>query len=191
MTLDYITLTPEELGKLLSAGSGEAALVYLYMKSTGDVTLKQAEQQLNMPMQNLGWAESLLKRLGLMDAVVPKARFDRQQAPVYTGEEVTAFSARDPGFQLLQGEVSRRMGRVLTTEELKTLLSLRARRSVAAPATAPVRTRVRYVPSITEHTAPVESSIKTMVAGTLGRPRLGLSGYTETIFTPRADAPGA
>ena len=98
--------------KLLSAGSGEAALVYLYMKSTGDVTLKQAEQQLNMPMQNLGWAESLLKRLGLMDAVVPKARFDRQQAPVYTGEEVTAFSARDPGFQLLQGEVSRRMGRV-------------------------------------------------------------------------------
>ena len=125
MTLDYITLTPEELGKLLSAGSGEAALVYLYMKSTGDVTLKQAEQQLNMPMQNLGWAESLLKRLGLMDAVVPKARFDRQQAPVYTGEEVTAFSARDPGFQLLQGEVSRRMGRVLTTAELKTLLSLR------------------------------------------------------------------
>ena len=125
MTLDYITLTPEELGKLLSAGSGEAALVYLYMKSTGDVTLKQAEQQLNMTTQSLGWAESLLKRLGLLDAVVPKARFDRQQAPVYTGEEVTAFSARDPSFQLLQGEVSRRMGRVLTTEELKTLLSLR------------------------------------------------------------------
>ena len=73
----------------------------------------------------------------------------------------------------------------------KTLLSLRARRSVAAPATAPVRTRVRYVPSIREETAPVESSIKTMVAGTLGRPRLGLSGYTETIFTPRAEAPGA
>ena len=48
------------------------------MKSTGDVTLKQAEQQLNMPLQNLGWAESLLKRLGLMDAVVPKVRFDRQ-----------------------------------------------------------------------------------------------------------------
>ena len=125
MTLDYITLTPEELGKLLSAGSGDAAMVYLYMKSTGDITLKQAEQQLHMTNQALGWAESLLKRLGLMDAVVPKERFDRQQAPVYTGEEVTAFSARDPSFQLLQGEVSRRMGRVLTTEELKMLLSLR------------------------------------------------------------------
>ncbi len=125
MTLDYITLTPEELGKLMAAGSGDAALVYLYIKSTGDVTLKQAEQQLNMPVQNLGWAESLLKRLGLMDAVVPKQRFDPQQAPIYTGEEVSAFSARDPSFQLLQGEVSRRMGRILNTEELKTLLSFR------------------------------------------------------------------
>lgn len=125
MTLDYITLSPQELGKLLSAGNGDAAMVYLYMKATGDVTLKQAETQLGMTNQNLAWAESLLKRLGLMDAVVPKARFDRQQAPVYTGEEVTAFSARDPGFQLLQGEVSRRMGRILTGEELKTLLSLR------------------------------------------------------------------
>lgn len=55
MTLDYITLTPEELGKLLSAGSGDAAMVYLYMKSTGDITLKQAEQQLHMTNQALGW----------------------------------------------------------------------------------------------------------------------------------------
>ncbi len=125
MTLDYITLSPEELGKLLSAGNSDAAMVYLYIKATGDVTLKQAERNLRMNSQSLAWAESMLKRLGLMDAVVPKERFDRQQAPVYTGEEVTAYSARDPSFQLLQGEVSRRMGRVLTTEELKTLLSLR------------------------------------------------------------------
>ena len=125
MTLDYITLTPEELGKLLSAGNSDAALVYLYIKATGDVTLKRADQSLRMDSQRLAWAESMLKRLGLMDAVVPKERFDRQKAPIYTGEEVTAYSARDPSFQLLQGEVSRRMGRVLTTEELKTLLSLR------------------------------------------------------------------
>ena len=125
MTLDYITLTPEELGKLLAAGNSDAAMVYLYIKATGDVTLKQADQNLRMDGQRLAWAESMLKRLGLMDAVVPKERFDRQKAPIYTGEEVTAYSARDPSFQLLQGEVSRRMGRVLTTEELKTLLSLR------------------------------------------------------------------
>lgn len=125
MTLDYITLTPQELTKLLSAGNGDAALVYLYMKSTGDVSLKQAQRELHMPTQTLEWAETLLKRLGLLETSVPKLRFEKDQAPVYTGEQVTAFAARDPSFQLLQGEVSRRMGRILTTEELKTLLSLR------------------------------------------------------------------
>lgn len=125
MTLDYITLTPQEIMKLLGAGNGDAALVYLYIKSTGDVSLKAAQRELRMPAQNLEWAETLLKRLGLLDTAVPKLRFEKDQAPVYTGEQVTAFSARDPSFQLLQGEVSRRMGRILTTEELKTLLSLR------------------------------------------------------------------
>lgn len=125
MTLDYITLTPQEIMKLLSAGNGDAALVYLYIKSTGDISLKEAQRELRMPAQTLEWAETLLKRLGLLEAAVPRLRFEKDQAPVYTGEQVTAFSAQDPSFQLLQGEVSRRMGRILTTEELKTLLSLR------------------------------------------------------------------
>ena len=82
MTLDYITLTPEELGKLLSAGSGEAALVYLYMKSTGDVTLKQAEQQLNMPTQSLGWAESLLMAVAIARARMRSDIFGKSLLPV-------------------------------------------------------------------------------------------------------------
>lgn len=125
MTLDYITLTPQELGKLLSAGNGDAALVYLYIKSTGDVGLKNAQRELRLPAQTLEWAESLLKRLGLLDTAVTKLQFQKDRAPVYTGEEVSAFAARDPSFQLLQGEISRRMGRILTTEELKDLLSIR------------------------------------------------------------------
>lgn len=125
MTLDYITLTPQEITKLLSAGNGDAALIYLYIKSTGDVSLKEAQRELRMPSQTLEWGETLLKRLGLLEAAVPRLRFEKDQAPVYTGEQVTAFSAQDPTFQLLQGEVSRRMGRILTSEELKTLLSLR------------------------------------------------------------------
>lgn len=125
MTLDYITLTPQELQKLLGAGSGEAALVYLYIKSTGDVTLKHAQRELRLPQQNLAWAESLLKRLGLLENQTKTLRFDREQAPVYSGEAITAFAAKDPSFTELQGEISRRLGRVLSTEELKTLLAIR------------------------------------------------------------------
>ena len=44
---------------------------------------------------------------------------------MYTGEAVAAYAARDPSFAGLQGEISRRLGRVLTSEELKTLLAIR------------------------------------------------------------------
>lgn len=123
--LEYITLTPQETGKLLAAGSGDAALVYLYMKATGDYTLRHAGEQLHLPMQTLGWAESLIKQLGLLDIRQKPQKFEKDNAPTYTAEAVAAFAARDSGFTLLQGEVSRRLGRVLTSEELKTLLAIR------------------------------------------------------------------
>ena len=125
MTLDYITLTPQELGKLLAAGNGEAALVYLYIRATRDKTLQNAERELRIPADNLAWAESLLKRLGLLDIPVQTLRYDRSRSPNYTAEQISEFAAKDPTFALLQGEVSRRLGRVLTGEELKTLLSFR------------------------------------------------------------------
>lgn len=123
--LDYITLSPQETGKLLSAGSGDAALVYLYMKSTGDWRLQKAQEQLHMSLQTLGWAESLLKQLGLMEVPAKAPRFSRDSAPTYSGEAVAAYAGKDPTFTLLQGEISRRLGRVLTSEELKTLLAIR------------------------------------------------------------------
>ena len=78
-----------------------------------------------MSAQDLGWAESLLKQLGLLEVKTPQKRYDRARAPVYTGEDVTAYAARDESFLQLQGEFSRRLGRVLSSEELKILLSIR------------------------------------------------------------------
>ncbi len=124
MELDYITLTPQETAKLLSAGSGDAALVYLYMKATGDRRLAQAQERLHLPAQTLSWAEALLGRLGLLDLKQPESRFDKDRAPVYSSEDVAEAGRRSKDFTLLQGEVSRRLGRVLSTEELKTLLTI-------------------------------------------------------------------
>ena len=91
-------------------------MVYLYMKATGDVTLKAGWTQLGMTNQNLAWAESLLKRWALIDGLVPKARFDRRRLR-YTGEEVTAFSARRPRISAAAGRGQPlRMGGSLTGE---------------------------------------------------------------------------
>jgi len=123
--LEYITLSPQETAKLISAGSGDAALLYLYIKASGDTRLLHAQERLRMQTPALGWAESLLKQLGLTDTAVSRNRYEKARAPVYTGEAVAAATAQDPAFTLLQGEISRRLGRVLTTEELKTLLAIR------------------------------------------------------------------
>lgn len=123
--LDYISLTPQETAKLLSAGNGDAALVYLYIKGTGDRRLLHAQERLHLQNSTLSWAESLLKQLGLLDIPQNGPRYDQTNAPVYSAEAVSAAAAQDAGFSLLQGEISRRLGRVLTSEELKTLLSIR------------------------------------------------------------------
>ena len=123
--LEYITLPPQETAKLLSAGNGDAALVYLYIRATGDRRLLHASERLHMPTSTLSWAESLLKQLGLLDIPQSRAQFDPDSAPTYPAETVAAAIAQDKSFSLLQGEISRRLGRVLTTEELKTLLAIR------------------------------------------------------------------
>ena len=123
--LDYITITPQETAKLLSAGNGDAALLLLYIRATGDIRLVHAQQELHMSTQALGWAESLLKQLGLLEVKPQTERYSSEKAPSYSGETVASYGAKDPSFVLLQGEVSRRLGRVLTTEELKTLLAIR------------------------------------------------------------------
>lgn len=123
--LDYISLSPQELAKLLSAGSGDAALVYLYIKATGDRRLLHAGERLSMQSASLSWAESLLKQLGLLDIPQNAPRYEKDSAPAYSAEAVAAAGAQDPKFSLLQGEISRRLGRVLTSEELKTLLAIR------------------------------------------------------------------
>lgn len=123
--LDYITLSPQEAEKLLSAGSGDAALVYLYIKATGDRRLLHAGERLRLQASTLSWAEALLKQLGLLDIPQSGPKYDSGSAPTYSAEAVSAAAAQDPSFSLLQGEISRRLGRVLTSEELKTLLSIR------------------------------------------------------------------
>lgn len=123
--LDYVTLTPEETEKLISAGNAEAALLYLYIRATGDSNLQKAESRLRMSVQNLDWAHSLLKRLGLLDPPPSALRFDPERAPVYTGEAIASFAKKDTSFVPMQTEIATRLGRALSPEDMKILLSIR------------------------------------------------------------------
>lgn len=118
-----VRLDEQELRRLLGSGSGDACLLYLYIKSSGALVLSQAAQVLQMDETRLQLALSLLTQLGLVASAAAETppQPERHQ---YTEQDVAQAQRRDQSFQLLVGEAQRRLGRTLSGEELKTLLAL-------------------------------------------------------------------
>lgn len=113
-----VILTTDSIRRLLAAGNGDSALLYLCRAAElSDVATGFTEARLDC-------AAALLRQLGLDDSRNPK--FQRtDQPPEYTEEDVRRQmdSARST-FPKLVGEVQRCLGKVLSTEELKILLTM-------------------------------------------------------------------
>ena len=116
--MESVTLTKEELRKLLSCGCPDAVSLYLYRKSGAPLEL--AMDFLHFTGARMTAAGDSLRQLGLWECETrPQLEPER---PVYTEEDVHS-AMRGGQFPLLVGEAQRRLGRTLSTEELKTLLS--------------------------------------------------------------------
>lgn len=116
-----LSLPLDHVRRLLGAGSGDAALLYLYLR-TGAAPAGAAEA-LHLPAHRMDAAMASLRQMGLWEE--PRERpIVRAQPPVYTEADVIRATERGQGFGLLVGEAQRRLGRILSTEELKILLSL-------------------------------------------------------------------
>ena len=119
--MDVINIPQGDIQKLLGAASGDAALLYIFLQSGGEPDL--AAKALRLNDQRLACAASTLRQLGLWQA--ESRRFlETQEKPAYSEQDVLQTMQSDISFRSLYGEVQRRMGRVLNTEELKILLSL-------------------------------------------------------------------
>ena len=109
----------KDLHKLLSAASGDAALLYLFLQSGNDIA--RAEEQLRMSQSRIQCAGATLRQLGLwQEEKLP--RLVVGERPQYTEKDVTAAIQQDMSFRALYEEVQRQLGRAMTTEELKILL---------------------------------------------------------------------
>ena len=107
--------------KLLAAASGDAALLYLYIQAGGQPN--QAEGALRMSTPRLDCAAACLKQLGLWREETPKV-LRPAEPPVYSEEDLIREQKKNGGFQHLVGETQRRLGKLLSTEELKILLRI-------------------------------------------------------------------
>ena len=119
MNIPSLTIPSGELKKLLGAASGDAALLYLYLRAGGEAG--QAAQALRLDHDRYSLAEALLRQLDLWPEERP-APLDPGEKPRYTEQDVLSAMDTDPSFRSLYGEVQRVLGRSLNTEELKILL---------------------------------------------------------------------
>jgi len=119
MITESVKISQNDIKKLLSAASPDAALLYLYIQS-GNV-LENAEKDLNVNTSRLSCAAATLRQLGLIcdDRRCPIVPGER---PGYSERDVLEAMEDDNSFRGLYGEVQRLLGRSLNTEELKILL---------------------------------------------------------------------
>ena len=122
-----LSLSAAAADRLFSAGSGDAALLYLYLlKTGGQYQSAAAARALKWESARADAALSLLHGLGLAAAPVtapPPA--PTPEPPEYTAGDINREleNAASP-FPALVTEVQRRLGKVLSTNDLKSLYTI-------------------------------------------------------------------
>ncbi len=115
-----LNLSSAQLQRLLGAANPDAALLYLYLQAGND--RQNAPADLQMCDSRVSGAAAMLRQLGLLqDKKVAAVMGER---PNYSEADVISTMDADAAFRSLYGEVQRRLGRALNTEELKILLSM-------------------------------------------------------------------
>lgn len=119
MNIQSIQIDAVDLRKLLATNSGDAAMLYLYIRS-GNAP-QTAQQQLGFTSTRFACAESTLRQLGLWPEE-KRSTFAPGERPQYSEKDVLEAMDQESAFRLLRGEVQRVLGRNLNTEDLKILL---------------------------------------------------------------------
>lgn len=108
----------DEIRTLLAAQSGDAALLWLCLRSG-----RSAEQS-GLPENARRIAEAFLRQTGLLQDALPRTIRPEERAAFSEDDVMQRLGASGSDFRDLVGDVQRRIGRVLSTEELKLLLGI-------------------------------------------------------------------
>ena len=119
MNISEVHIPSGDAQRLLAIGSGDAALLYLYIHCGNDAA--DASAVLNIPQDRISCAAATLRQIGLWPeehrSLIPAG-----ERPNYTENDVFTAMDTDHSFRMLYGEVQRQLGKTLNTEELKILL---------------------------------------------------------------------
>lgn len=117
--MDSLNVSYADAQKLIATGSGDAALLYLYIHTGGKAD--KAAKDLKLSDTAVSCAAAVLRQLGLW----PEDRrgfLPTGERPQYTETELRAAMDTDVDFRSLVGEVERLLGKPLVAGELQILL---------------------------------------------------------------------
>ena len=115
-----LVIPEKDWRKLLAAASGDCALLYLYLRAGG--SMEQASCALRLDRIRMDCAVTTLRQMGLWQE--PSRVLRPAAPPAYTEADLLREMERKSDFPELVGETQRRLGKVLSTEELKVLLAI-------------------------------------------------------------------
>ena len=119
MNAAELKLDKAQVHKLLCAGSGDAALLYLYMQSGNDP--ENAAKELGLNASRYSCAAASLRQLGLWPQEKQKL-IPVGERPRYSEVDVIRAMDTDADFRALYAELQRLLGKSLNTEEMKIIL---------------------------------------------------------------------
>ncbi len=122
---DTITLDGQTVDKLIRAGDGGAALLYLYaVRTGGSLSESQAAKIVTRSEKDIRTSMELLNRLGLLkyDDAPPPVR--TEELPEYTADDIKRELDNGSVFRCLVQEVQRSLGKILTSDDLIKLFGI-------------------------------------------------------------------
>lgn len=113
--------------KLIAAHDGNVALLYIWMCRCGSFNAERAARELCLTLSEVSSAYEKLCRLELFEentAVKEPLPLPAEELPQYTSEDIIRRSETDSGFRAVLNEAQRKLGRVLSTSDIKTLFGI-------------------------------------------------------------------
>ena len=125
---DTITLSIQTVDKLIRAGRGDAALLYLFiLKTRGRSTSAEAAKALGKSGGEIVTAMADLSRLGLITCdndTAPLPDEDAKEPHRYSPDEIRREMEAGSDFPSLIEETQRSLGKILSSEELERLMGI-------------------------------------------------------------------
>lgn len=123
---ETVTMSGFAVDKLIQAGDGDAALLYLYiLKNRGGASTSEASEKLGRSTSDIELSMTLLARLGLVrcDDIAPTVSQD-EETPEYTASDIKRELKNGSAFYTLVQEVQRSVGKMLSSDDLIKLFGI-------------------------------------------------------------------